>query len=147
MKATRFTETWNYNGYFGVARDIELKPGVMNENARDVFGRGHCHSLALALYELLPDAELMGVWSDCRLEHVFVRLPDGAMLDASGLTYDEDRISYGLPDADVSELDIGELDWVQESGHFRRARPDDAKSFARTLIARAAARRETAMAA
>lgn len=135
--------TWDYNGYFGGSRTIRLEPGVFDADARDVFGRGHCHSLALALIELESAAELMGVWADGSLEHVFVRLRDGAMIDASGLTYDEDEITrHGLADGHVDYLDDDELDWVQESGHFRRARPDDAMAFARALL-----EREMAMAA
>lgn len=137
MGAIKFSETWSYNGYFGGSRDVVLVPGDMNADARDVFCRGHCHSLALALIELRSDAELNGIWANGELEHVFVRLPDGSMLDANGVASDEDEMTSRLHGADyIAWLDEEELDWVQETGHFRRARVEDAMPFARALLRR-----------
>jgi hypothetical protein len=130
-------QTWDYNGFFGGNRTIRLTPGELDSAARDVFRRGHCHSLALALYELLPDAELMGVWNGGELEHVLVALPDGGLLDANGLTYDDQEIlRHGLGDAFIGLLDYDELESAQERSHFRQARTEDAMPFARALIER-----------
>jgi hypothetical protein len=127
---------WNYNGWFGVDRQIHLSPGVYDEDARDVFMRGHCHSLALALMELIPDATLFGAWEDGELAHVFVGLSDGDFLDGTGITTEE-RILQGLgSDAFIEMLDYEDLEWTEERGHFRRSRAEDAKPFARALIER-----------
>ena len=129
------SKTWSYNGYFGTSRDITLVPGELNADARDVFCRGHCHSLALALMRLLPDAEPMGVWIDGEADHVCVRLPDGSLLDADGVTSDDAMIEAYNADV-IDWLDEETLDAMQETGFYRRARPDDALPFARALIER-----------
>jgi hypothetical protein len=125
-------EMWEYNGYFGGGRTIRLMPGVMTEDAVDVFMRGHCHSLALALCELLPDSELMGEWVHGVLEHVFVRLADGSTLDATGL----DELDESKPGHWFSEISTEELDEEQDSGFFRRERAQDAMPFAQALVTR-----------
>ena len=135
------TETWSYNGYFGAGREIELVPGVLDEAARDVFCRGHCHSLALALIELIPDAELVAVcrYDDPVADHILVRLPDGGLLDANGLRYDDDEITgpYGW-EAFLDTFGDEEMEWLQETENYRAARVEDAMPFARALIAREA---------
>jgi hypothetical protein len=136
----RFTETWNYNGYFGASRDIELTPGVLDEAARDVFCRGHCHSLALALADL-TDGELVAVYSDDETvaDHILVRLPDGRYLDADGVHEDEDDVTspYGW-EAWLDEISGEEIFWLEDTSNYRRSRPEDALPFARSLIAREA---------
>jgi hypothetical protein len=98
--------------------------------------------MALALLELLPDAELMGVWingydNEYELEHVFVRLPDGGLLDGNGLTHEEtDVAALGMVDGFIATLDYADIEDVQETGFYRRARKDDAMPFARALIER-----------
>ena len=138
---TTFTETWSYNGYFGASRDIELTPGVIDEAARDVFCRGHCHSLALALADLLHDAELVAVYSDDETvaDHILVRLPDGRYLDANGVHEDESAVTdeYGW-EAWLDEISGEEIFWLEDTSNYRRSRPEDALPFARSLIAREA---------
>ena len=131
---------WDYNGWMGGNRTTRLTPGVLDESARDVFMRGHCHSLALALSELLPDAILMGAWYGNEdlggdLEHVFVCLPDGRMLDVNGATYEETDIIEDHAGW-IEILDWEELQALLSRGYFRPAREDDAMPFARTLIER-----------
>ena len=145
------TETWSYNGYFGASREIELIPGVLNDAARDVFCRGHCHSLALALIELIPDAELAAVFTegDPVADHILVRLPDGSLLDANGLHDDEDDVTspYGWSSF-LDDISGDEIWWLQDTNNYRAARVDDAMPFARALIARKAIeQRELALAA
>lgn len=136
MGAVTEPEIWDYNGYFGGNRTVRLTAGLIDEDAEDVFTRGHCHSLALALCELLPDAALMGVWCYGLLEHVFVQVPDG-MLDAKGLTDDESRIAtVGLTEGEIDVLDYEELESLEEMEAYRRSRVEDAMPFARTLIDR-----------
>lgn len=125
--------TWSYNGWLGPA-EIELEDGVINQDAREVFSRGHCHSLALALQELLPSAELMGGWRNDELQHVYVRLSDGRALDINGITTDqwiEDWMGGGTF---TDYLDPEDLEWHELIGYFRENRKDDALSFASALI-------------
>lgn len=128
---------WDYNGWMGGDRTVRLRPGELSQDTVDVFTRGHCHSMALALCELLPDAALMGVWCHGMLEHVFVQLPDGWMLDAEGLTDDESRIAtVGLTEGEIDVLDYEELESLEEMEAYRRSRIEDALPFARALIER-----------
>lgn len=130
------TETWNYNGYFGASRDVVLTPGVLDEDARDVFCRGHCHSLALALWELLPDSELTAVWIDGTPDHVCVALPGGDLLDAKGVWTEDDMDErYGGVDY-IGWIDEEAIAELEETGFYRRARVEDAMPFARALLRR-----------
>ena len=108
--------TWTFNGWFGRSTDIELEDGVLDEHATDVFSRGHCHSLALALYELIPDAELIGAWRDGELDHVFIKLRDGRDLDINGLSADGHIEEWMGGDVFTEGLDYEELEWAQASG-------------------------------
>ena len=132
------TTTWTFTGWFGRDTDVELEAGVLNEHAQDVFSRGHCHSLALALYDLIPDAELMGAWRDGQLEHVYVRLRDGRALDINGLSADGyiEEWMGGFTEVFTEQLDLEELQWTEERGDFRRNRKEQAVSFAEALIER-----------
>lgn len=127
--------TWTYNGWFGRDTEIELEPGVLDENAHDVFSRGHCHSLALALCELIAGAELMGAWRDGELDHVYVGLPDGRALDINGLSTDEQIEEWMGADVFTGWLDCDELEGV-EGYYFRRNKARQARSFAKSLIER-----------
>jgi hypothetical protein len=109
--------TWNYNGWFGMDREIRLETGVFDEDARDVFCRGHCHSLALALEELISDATLYGLWEGGELMHVFVRLASA-------------------DDAFIEILDHDDIEYAEYTGYFRVRRVEDAMPFARALIER-----------
>lgn len=69
---------------------LNPEDGVTSD-AVDVFTRGQCHALALALHEIVPESELCGVgqdydtWEDeSTPQHVLVRLPDGRYLDVEG---------------------------------------------------------------
>jgi len=128
--------TWNYNGWFGVPRDITLTTGVFDEDARDVFCRGHCHSLALALEEMIPGAVLHGLWDYGEIVHVFIALPCGDYLDGNGLV-DEDFLLRAASDEGFIEmLDIADIDWLEITGEYRERRVEDARPFARALIER-----------
>jgi hypothetical protein len=136
----RATQRWNYNGFFGAHRDVELEPGVLNQEARDVFCRGHCHSLALALTDLLPGAELVAVYSgDPVADHILVRLPDGRLLDANGAQDDDDvTAGYGgfEDDAWIEEISGEDIYWLEDSDNYRRNRVEDALPFAQALLER-----------
>lgn len=139
--------TWTFNGWFGRSTDIELEDGVLDEHATDVFSRGHCHSLALALYELIPDAELIGAWRDGELDHVFIRLRDGRDLDINGLSADGHIEEWMGGDVFTEGLDLEELEWAQASGSLRRNRKEQAGAFARALIEREGIEIDTLVAA
>ena len=127
---------WNYNGWFGMDREIRLEPGVFDEDARDVFCRGHCHSLALALEEMIPGATLYGLWDDGELQHVFVQLPSGDYLDGNGLVDEDYLLRTATDEAFIEMLDFGDIEWQEDTGRYRARRVEDAIPFARALLDR-----------
>lgn len=135
--ATRAISTaaeWDYNGYFGADRTVTLIPGEFNADATDVFTRGHCHSLALAIRELIPEAELFGVYAEGELWHVFAWIPGFGYLDGKGLAETEEEILAGYAVAEIHWVEDEELEDLEERQEYRRRRVDDAIPFARALI-------------
>ena len=94
------TQIW---GFWGDTQDVELTPGVIDENAREAFTLGQCHALALGIHEL-TGWEMGGLgWScqECGCEeegcyceadylpgHVVVKDPDGNFVDVNGTPED-----------------------------------------------------------
>ncbi|HEY5990612.1 MAG TPA: hypothetical protein VIV12_30100 [Streptosporangiaceae bacterium] len=74
---------------------VELT-GRLDVNARTAFTEGHCHSLALALHEKTGWPLIGGVdrgpeYGSGRVpDHVVVQVPDGRLLDITGLHTVED---------------------------------------------------------
>jgi hypothetical protein len=130
---------WEYNGIFGIPTDCYLTIGEFDEYAEDVFSKGHCHSLALALHELIEDSDLVGVYdgeADAP-DHVAVRLRDGRFLDARGLHEDEDDFMDGVGYGEgVVDMDVWDVELLGQTGFYRHDRTEDAKSFARALMER-----------
>lgn len=130
---------WDYNGGWGFPAQAELEPGVLNYDAQHVFARGHCHSLARALRELIPDAELRGIYdgNDAVADHVFVELPDGSYLDINGRAETERlflaRLGYG---DEIEPVDPDELDYWEDTAQYRPSRTEDALPFAEALLER-----------
>lgn len=131
-------DVWSFNGFFGWDSEIRLERGVFDEDARAVFCRGHCHSLALALEELIPGSELRAAWTgEAEPDHIYVRLPDGRYLDGNGVVETEEeileRMSGRAHAEEIDEEEIYELEWREA---YRERRVKDAKPFARALIER-----------
>jgi len=118
------------NAWLGDTELVELNDeGRIDGNAVKVFTRGHCHSFALALSEVLPNLELVGVaWEEVWTEdddavdipgHVCCRDQAGKLWDITGLNTE---------DWDAEYLD---RQYVLDAfdGEYFDARPDLAQPF------------------
>jgi hypothetical protein len=130
--------------FFGFREERNLEPGVLDDDAVDVFTCGHCHSFAEALRRLVARAELVfaHLLEDGEVRgHVLVRL-DGRYLDVRGWIEDLDEF-VDDPEPDRSfergwrRVEVIEpRDWMAISGDWLEPRVEDAMPFARTLLAR-----------
>lgn len=138
---------WDYNDFFcidwHILEDGRISIGVdplgdeiLDEAVIDVFSRGHCHSLALAIQEL-TGCELVATHDgDDGWQHVAVEISDGVFLDIKG-THCEDGLLEDDYCEDATLEAIGREDvedWV-ERGEYRPLRIEDAMPFARALCA------------
>lgn len=114
-----------------------LEPGVIDDQARIVFGRGHCHSLALAIHEL-TGWPLAGMYDfHGTLSHVLVWMPDGMLLDVNGVrTEEEVNTTLGDPDDYVCELTEDDIELEVEWNNLFEPMVEEAKPFAKALLAK-----------
>ena len=105
-------------GWFGPAEDVLDTDDGLTPEVEDVFSNGQCHALALALHELRPDFQLVGIeWEehpdtgDPVPNHVAVLDPTtGDVLDVGGWNA-LDRWNHGgwTPEPVEREYVTGEL--------------------------------------
>lgn len=109
--------------------DLDPDDGI-TEDASTVFTRGHCHSLALALNELIPGSELYGVqydnvglWGPRDIPgHVILHLPDGRFLDVDGVYDHETELGLGTGEPIDREWALG--GFADEDGDERYRVPE-----------------------
>lgn len=117
-----------HDGLFGWPMEVDLEPGVMNDDAVRVFTQGHCHSFAFAAAEIL-DAPVMQITDPDGDSHVVVEMDDGTYFDARGLRTLDTMYNY----IDGEDLELEYID-DPEIDDFLAPRVEDAKSWALAAI-------------
>lgn len=124
--------TVEVNSWFGTA-EVELIPGVLNEDARHAFTTGQCHSLALALAER-TGWEVVGLCWDEDIpdapHHVAVQASDGRLLDVEGWGVEE-RWEHRWGTIDPGPVDI---DYLVEQDYYRPTNIDAGRAFAEAVL-------------
>jgi hypothetical protein len=110
---------------------FSLVQGVLDDQAKFAFTRGHCHSLALAVHQQTgwPMMAIVGNEKQA-VTHVVVAMPDGRWLDAFGPCPAEARRGYHAEEFDQEQ--------IQELGKHKHWLPTDAEtaaSFVAPLLA------------
>ena len=109
-------------------RDFELVPGELTDDARYVFTRGQCHSLALALHEATGwpiFGDFVSEYDDTP-DHVFVQAPDGRFVDVEG--------TPTILGAEVREVDPEDC-YESFGGDYRRPEVEAARHWVEPVLA------------
>lgn len=111
---------------------VEVTEGVLDAEAEDAYQHGHCHALALALCELIPEAELVGVWEEDEEDPIHVLVQVGSQfLDITGFHPESELLMYGDRIEPMQEEDVWAL--VEADLYYE---PDLAlaETFAKALL-------------
>lgn len=128
---------WDHTSFFSTRWHV-LRDGEIDFNAIDVFTRGHCHSLAIALQELVG-GELVGTQEDCCdgiPSHILVKTGHDTYVDIEGIQDYDEVMAKCTEDAYLAEIHIDEIEDWTDTGDYRPLRVDDARPFAEALAER-----------
>ena len=103
--------------------EVEVIPGVLDQQAEYAFSAGHCHALALAIHERTgwPLLAMSGRHSlRANLQHVVVVMPDGRWFDVQGPQDPEER--YYFQEMTAEEVaNMGKIEyWKNPETHIAR---------------------------
>lgn len=140
-------------------RQTAVTPGVLDENAQDTFTHGQCHALAKAIHQrtgwpiaIIATATCTQDYDvceqdrytstcPCQFQHTVTVLPDGRLLDITGV-FDWDPLAFqaefGEPVillTDPADIECV-LDGIIDAGGLRPPLIDLALRFADTLLTR-----------
>lgn len=93
--------------------ELDTADGI-TPDAEEVFTRGQCHALALALHEALPGSKCVGIdwesyWNAGTPDHVLVKLEDGRFLDVLGIYEDTGALGMQWGHCDAQPVDVDDI--------------------------------------